>query len=194
LSQNNYHSAPLPGDQHRHDVAPLSTTKFRTIEANYSEGEESMLAAAFLMGIIAGLRTMTAPAAVSWAAYLGWLKLEGTWLAFLGYSVTPFILSLLAIVELVTDQLPSTPSRKVPVQFGARIVTGALSGAAIGSPVGAWIGGLVAGAIGAVAGTFGGYEFRTRLVAATGGRDLPIALLEDASAIVGAFLIVVSLR
>jgi len=52
----------------------------------------------------------------------------------------------------------------------------------------------VAGAIGAVAGTFGGYEFRTRLVAATGGRDLPIALLEDASAIVGALLIVVSLR
>jgi uncharacterized membrane protein len=152
-----------------------------------------MLAAAFLIGVVGGLRALTAPAAVSWAAHLGWLKLEGTWLAFLGYSVTPYVLSALAIVELVTDQLPSTPSRKVPMQFGARIVTGAFSGAAIGSPSGVWIGGLVAGAVGAVAGTLGGYEFRTRLVAATGGKDLPIALLEDAIAIIVAFLIVVSL-
>ena len=152
-----------------------------------------MLAAAFLIGVVAGLRALTAPAAVSWAAHLGWLKLEGTWLAFLGYSVTPYVLSALAIVELVTDQLPSTPSRKVPMQFGARIVTGAFSGAAIGSPSGAWIGGLVAGAVGAVAGTLGGYEFRTRLVAATGGKYLPIALLEDAIAIIVPFLIVVSL-
>ena len=75
------------------------------------------------------------------------------------------------------------------MQFGARIVTGAFSG----SPSGTWIGGLVAGAVGAVAGTLGGYEFRTRLDAATGGKDLPIALLEDAIAIIVAFLIVVSL-
>ena len=153
-----------------------------------------MLITALLIGGVAGLRTMTAPAAVSWAAYLGWLKLAGTWLAFLGYSPTPYILSLLAIVEFVTDQLPSTPSRKTPMQFSARIVTGALSGAAIGSTAGAEIGGLVAGAVGAVAGTFGGYEFRTRLVAATGGRDTPIALLEDAIAVGGAFLLAVSLR
>jgi uncharacterized membrane protein len=46
------------------------------------------------------------------------------------------------------------------------------------------------GAIGAVAGTLGGYEFRSRLVKATGGRDLPIALLEDVIAVGGAFLIV----
>lgn len=130
-----------------------------------------MLAAAVLIGGVAGLRALTAPAAVSWAAPLGWLKLDGTWLAF-GYSKTPYILSVLAIVELATDQLPSTPSRKVPMQFGARIVTGAFSGAAIGSPGGAWIGGLVAGAVGAVAGTLGGYEFRTRPVLETRGKDL----------------------
>jgi uncharacterized membrane protein len=50
----------------------------------------------------------------------------------------------------------------------------------------------VAGVIGAIAGTLGGYEFRTRLVARTGGRDLPIALLEDAIAIGGGILIVMS--
>ena len=46
--------------------------------------------------------------------------------------------------------------------------------------------------IGAIAGTLGGYEFRTRLVARTGGRDLPIALLEDAIAIGVGILIVMS--
>ena len=76
---------------------------------------------------------MTAPAAVSWAAHLGWLRLDDTWLAFLGYAWTPWILTLLATGELVTDQLPSTPSRTVPVQFGARIAMGALSGTAFGA-------------------------------------------------------------
>jgi uncharacterized membrane protein len=87
----------------------------------------SILLAALLIGIIAGLRAMTAPAAVSWAAFLGWLPLGGTVLGFLGASVTPWILTALALVELVTDQLPATPSRKVPVQFGARLVAGARS-------------------------------------------------------------------
>src|SRR5882672_9702827 len=101
---------------------------------------------ALLLGVIAGLRTFTAPAAVSCAAHLGWLDLTGTWLAFLSNIWTTGILTLLALVELVTDQLPSTPSRTVPVQFGARIVSGALSGAAIGAGSnGALLGGLVAG-------------------------------------------------
>ncbi len=39
---------------------------------------------ALLLGVVAGLRTMTAPAAVSWAAYLGRLDLSDTWLAFMG--------------------------------------------------------------------------------------------------------------
>lgn len=154
----------------------------------------SLILFALLMGVVAGLRAMTAPAAVSWAAHAGILPLEGTWLAFLGYAWTPWILTVLAIGELITDQLPSTPSRKVPVQFGARIVLGALCGAAICAAGGSWIAGLVAGAVGAVAGTLCGYEARTRLVAATRGRDLPIALMEDAVAIVGALLIVLALR
>ena len=83
---------------------------------------------ALLIGVIAGLRAMTAPAAMSWAAYLGWLPLDGTILAFLGSVWAVGILTLLALVELVTDQLPSTPSRKVPVQFGARLASGALAG------------------------------------------------------------------
>jgi len=145
---------------------------------------------AFLIGVVAGLRSLTAPAVVSWAARLGWLHLENTWLAFLGSAATPYILTLLAVGELVNDKLPRTPSRKAPAPFIARVVTGALCGAALGAGGQALIGGLVAGALGAVAGTLGGYEFRARLVAAIGGKDLPVALLEDVVAIGGALWIV----
>jgi uncharacterized membrane protein len=145
---------------------------------------------AFLIGVIAGLRAMTAPAVVSWAARLGWLHVENTWLAFLGYAATPYILSVLAIGELISDKLPKTPSRKAPPGFIARILTGGLSGAALGATSASWVVGLVAGVLGAVAGTLGGYELRVRLAKATGGKDLPIALLEDAIAIGGGFLIV----
>jgi uncharacterized membrane protein len=145
---------------------------------------------AFLIGIVAGLRSMTAPAVVSWAARLGWLHLENTPLAFLGYAVTPYIMSVFAIGELIADKLPKTPSRKAPVGFIARIVMGAFSGAAVGAATGSLVTGLVLGALGAVVGTLGGYEFRAGLVKAIGGKDLPIALLEDVIAIGLAFSVV----
>ena len=145
---------------------------------------------ALLIGVVAGLRAMTAPAVVSWAACCGWLQLDGTWLAFLGYRWTPWILTLLALGELVTDQLPSTPARTVPVSFATRIVSGALTGAALGLAGGVpWIGALVAGAIGAVIGTLGGRAARAKLAAAF-GRDRPAALVEDVVAIGAAVLIV----
>ncbi|WP_201782685.1 hypothetical protein [Calothrix sp. 336/3] len=132
---------------------------------------------------------MTAPAAMSWAAYLGYLNLDGSWLAFMGYRFTPWILSVLALGEFVTDQLPATPSRKVPIQFGARLVSGALSGAMIGVHGGTLLGGLMAGIVGAVMGTLGGAAVRSRLAAAL-GRDLPAGLIEDAIAIIGAISVV----
>jgi len=144
---------------------------------------------AFLIGVVAGLRALTAPAVVSWAARLSWLHLGGTWLSFLEASVTPYIFSLLAIGELINDQMPKTPSRKAPPSFAARVIMGAFCGAAFGVSGGSAAGGAVAGALGAVAGTLGGYEARTRLVKAIGGKDLPIALLEDAIAVGGAFWI-----
>ena len=147
---------------------------------------------ALLIGIVAGLRAMTAPAAVSWAAAFGWINVAETWLAFLGYRWTPWILTALALIELVTDQLPSTPSRTVPPQFGARILTGGLSGAAIGASAGSLAVGLVAGIVGAIIGTLGGRAVRARLAAAFKS-DPPAAFIEDAVAIGGAALIVAAL-
>lgn len=145
---------------------------------------------ALLIGVVCGLRAMTGPAIVSGAAWLGMLPLENTWLAFLAHPVTSYILSALAIGELFLDQLPDTPSRKIPMQFITRVVTGAFCGVALGVVHQAAIGGLIAGAVGAVIGTLGGYEFRSRLVKATGGKDLPVALAEDVIAIGGALWIV----
>jgi len=151
----------------------------------------SVFAIAFAIGIITGLRSLTAPAVVSWGAHLGWLTVQDTWAAFLGHTATVYILTALALGELVADKLPQTPSRRTPGPFVVRIVLGAVSGAALcvagrqSSVIGAVLGGL-----GAVVGTLGGYQARTRSVAALKVPDFVIALIEDAIAVGGAFLLV----
>ncbi|HVJ53554.1 MAG TPA: DUF4126 family protein [Aliidongia sp.] len=133
---------------------------------------------ALAIGVVAGLRALLAPAVVSWAASSGFLDLSSSWLAFAGYRWTPWILTLAAAGELVTDQLPSTPSRKVPPQFIARLVMGGLSGAAIATAAGSWPLGMVAGVVGAVIGTLLGARARGALAAGF-GNDHPAAILED---------------
>lgn len=148
-----------------------------------------------LIGIVAGLRAMTPLAAVAWGAFLGWIVIAdgmviSDYLGWLGSWITVAVFTVLAVGELVTDQLPKTPSRKVPMQFIARLITGAFAGAVIGANYGHWLSGLGAGMIGAVLGTLGGAEGRSRLVAANGGKDLPVALAEDVLAVVLGFLAV----
>ena len=151
------------------------------------------LLCALLIGIVAGLRSMLAPAAVSWFARHGVLAVANTPLAFMGYQFTPIILTVFAVGELIADKLPKTPSRKAPPGFIARIVTGALSGATVGAAGHSLVAGLILGVIGAVAGTFGGAAARAKLAAAF-GRDLPAALLEDAVGIGIAVLCLMGVR
>jgi uncharacterized membrane protein len=147
---------------------------------------------AFLIGIAAGCRTMAAPTAVSWAATLGWIDLSASALAFLGYAATAWILTALAVMELVVDQLPTTPSRTVPPAFAARLITGTLSGAAVGIVIGSLALGIGAAIGGTVVGTFGGRRVRGWL-AGLFGNDHPAALLEDAAVIALAYFVVSSL-
>ena len=141
---------------------------------------------ALLIGVVAGSRTFTPAATVSWAARFQWLHLSGTPLGFLGALAAPFIFTLLAIGELILDKLPNTPSRKAPLGFIARIVSGVFCGAALSLAGGGAFGGLIAGGIGAVVGTLGFAQFRATLAKAFGGRDLPTALIEDTCAIAAA--------
>ena len=148
-----------------------------------------ILVLAFAIGVVAGMRSMMAPAVVSWAARWGWLPLGDSGLHFLASAPAAYLFSLCALGELIADKLPKTPSRKAPPGFAARIASGALCGAALGVPDHALFPGLGAGIVGAVVGTLGGYQLRMRLARAL-GKDLPAALLEDIIAIGGALLIV----
>ncbi len=79
--------------------------------------ENSVFFLAVGIGIVAGLRALTAPAVVSWAAYLGWLNLHDSPLSFMGSAVAVAIFSLAAIAEYVNDKLPKTPSRRFSSGF-----------------------------------------------------------------------------
>jgi len=145
---------------------------------------------AFLIGLFAGLRSFTAPAVTSWAAYLGWLKLSRP-LALIGSLPAVIIFTAGALVELVVDKLPQAPARTAAPGLIARIVTGGISGACVGAAGGeAPLVGAILGVIGGVVGCFGGYQARTRIVKATGSPDTIIALVEDVIAIGGSLLVV----
>jgi len=148
------------------------------------------LALAFLIGFFAGLRSLTAPAATAWAVYLGWLKLERP-LALIGSVPAVAIFTVLAIVELVADKLPRTPSRTSPPGLIARIVMGGLTGACIAASgaQGIFLGAAL-GAIGGVVGCFAGYQVRTGLVKALNVRDLYVAMIEDLIAVGGSIWVV----
>jgi uncharacterized membrane protein len=150
-----------------------------------------VLLLAFLIGVIAGLRTMTAPAVVAWAAHRHWLNLLNSPLAFMGSTAAVAVFTLLALGELIIDKLPSTPNRtKLPGLIG-RSVLGGLSGAAVAASGKQSIAlGVVLGVAGAIAGAFTGYQVRKRLVRALKVQDFVIALFEDAVAIGGGLLIV----
>ena len=133
---------------------------------------------------------MTAPAVVSWAAHWKWIDLQNSALAFIGSPPALYILTAGAIVEIIMDKLPKTPSRTAAMGLIARILLGGLSGAALCAAANqsVLLGG-IAGAVGGVAGAFAGYTARTRLVRGLNVPDLAVALVEDAVAIAGGFFI-----
>jgi uncharacterized membrane protein len=150
-----------------------------------------VLLLAFLIGVVCGLRSLTAPAVVAWAAHRGWIDLGHTRLHFLGSLAAVAVFTVGAIVELVADKLPNAPNRTAPVGLIARIVLGALCGGALAvSGAQSMTTGAVLGAAGGIVGAFGGYQARTRLVKSLKVPDFVIAILEDALAIGAGFFLV----
>jgi uncharacterized membrane protein len=136
------------------------------------------------IGIVAGLRSLLAPAVVAWAAHLGTLNLHTSRLAFMGSTAAVAIFSVFAIGELVADKLPKTPKRTAFAPLLARILLGGLGGASLFAAAGKslFVGALLGG-IGGVVGAFVGYEIRRRLVNNLHIKDLFVALCEDLVAI-----------
>jgi len=151
---------------------------------------ELVLLIAFAIGVVAGLRSLTAPAVVAWAAHSGWIDLHNSALSFMGSIWSVAIFTILALVELVGDQLPQAAPRTGAMGLPPRIVTGALCGACLAQAGGAalWLGALL-GAIGGVIGAFAGYHARVGLVRGLKVSDIAIAIPEDIVAIgLGIFL------
>lgn len=145
---------------------------------------------AFLIGVFAGLRSLTAPAAVAWGVYLGWLRLARP-LSLVGSLPAVIILSVLAIGEIIFDKLPNTPNRTAPPGLIGRIVTGGFTGACVslGGGRSALVGAAL-GLLGGIVGCFGGYQARARLVRSLRLPDFYVALIEDLIAIGGSLFIV----
>ena len=147
------------------------------------------LGMAFVIGFFAGLRSLTAPAVVAWAVWLGWMKLERPMEA-IGSSVTVIILTVLAVAELVADKLPKTPNRTEPIGLIARIVTGGVCGACVAiagrHPAAA---GAVLGSVGGVVGCYVGFLVRTRTVKKLRVPDMYVVLAEDLIAVGGSLAV-----
>ena len=151
----------------------------------------TLLLLCFLLGCLTGLRSLTPPAVVCWAAHLGWLHFAGTKLAFLGRPVTLIVFTLLALIELIADKLPKTPARTAPLGLIARIVFGCLGGVALAiSTGGSLLVAAIVGIAGAVVGTFAGYRIRRDLVSRGHLADFAVAIAEDVIAVAGSLLIV----
>lgn len=124
---------------------------------------------AFAIGTVAGLRSMTAPAATL-------LANESMWAGPVAFA---------AAGEAIVDKLASTPARTWPPALAVRALSGALCGAALARrertpPLLA----ATLGAIGALGGAYGGYAARQYLTKERGFPDVLVALVEDALAIV----------
>ena len=146
---------------------------------------------ALAIGFVAGLRAMTAPALVSWAAHLGWINLHNSPLSFMGSPIAVGIFTLAAIGEIINDKLPKTPPRTAVPSLIIRMVMGGFSGACLYAAAAATpITGAILGVIGALIGTYVGYYVRRGLVNSLKVKDIFIAIPEDIIAIVLAYCIV----
>jgi len=151
----------------------------------------NVFAFAIGIGIVAGLRSLLAPAFVAWAAHFDWLNLNGSPLAFVGSRTAVAIFSVLAIGELIADKLPKTSKRTAPAPLLARVLTGGLCGASICVAAGkSLIAGALLGGLGGVIGAFAGYEIRRRIVNNLHIKDTFVAICEDLVAISLAYFLV----
>ena len=133
--------------------------------------------ASFGIGFVAGLRSMSAGAALAWAASLG--RTRSGWVPN-GVRSSRGLLTAAALAEMAGDKMPFAPDRRIAASVAVRLAIGAVGGVALAgrnaSPVTAGL----AGMAGAVAGTLLGRAARggtTRSAA-----DWARALGEDATA------------
>jgi uncharacterized membrane protein len=146
---------------------------------------ERWQAAAFALGVVAGLRSQLPVALLGVAGRRGEIAFgPGPVASWLGSDLGLTLLGLSAVGEAIGDKLPIVPDRTDPGPFLGRIAFGAVAGAlvagAVGEPARA---GVVPGALGAVVGTLAGFGYRSTLAARTSVPDPVWAVIEDGAAV-----------
>ncbi|KAA5612641.1 hypothetical protein F1189_08810 [Rhodovastum atsumiense] len=132
--------------------------------------------ASFVIGFVAGLRSMTACAALSQAAARGQARL--TWIP--GGGATRGLLTAAALAEMAGDKMPFAPDRRILPSFLARLAIGAAGGAALAGRDASLPAGGLAGIAGAATGTLLGRAARGGVTGS--GANWGRALAEDAVA------------
>lgn len=140
---------------------------------------------AVCLGIVAGMRSMMAPAIVS--DQLSNDRQPGLDGSTLGYLASPKVAAALKVMsagEAIADKLPWIPSRIAPGPLVGRIISGAICGAAVCAADGKKRElGAVAGGLAAIASAFAFYHLRRTIGKRSGLPDPVLALGEDATAL-----------
>src|SRR3712207_4333044 len=145
------------------------------------------LGKAFGLGIVAGMRSIAAPALAShFFTKVPALRLAGTPWRYLQTKPVANSLKVLAVAEIIGDKLPGIPDRIAPPALAVRVLAGALVGAACSQADGQpkWAGALL-GSVGALAASYGFYYLRQKLGQTTPLPDYAWALAEDALMLAG---------
>ncbi|RFZ94268.1 DUF4126 family protein [Mucilaginibacter conchicola] len=144
------------------------------------------------LGLIAGMRTMYAPAVLShlYSRHPS-ANLKDSPLKFLQTIPTSKVFKVLAAGELVGDKLPTAPDRIAKPGLIGRIVSGALCGAAVfkGENQNAVIGGFIGG-MAAFGSSFGCFFLRKAIVSNTRVADPVVGVCEDALTVAAGIAII----
>ncbi|WP_407530441.1 hypothetical protein [Methylobacterium oryzisoli] len=142
--------------------------------------------ASFGIGFVAGMRSMSACAALTWAASQG--RTRGDVIP-LGPGARA-LATTAALAEMAGDKMPFAPDRRIPPSFAFRLAIGAVGGWALTGRGASPRSGALAGVAGAIAGTLLGRAARGPDSRTWAGRSR--GLTEDAVAAGLATLVVAS--
>ncbi len=137
---------------------------------------------AICMGVVAGMRSMSAPAFVSsYLARKESKELADSPFGLMGSRRVVQALTIAAVGEMVADKLPVIPDRIAPGPLAARILSGALCGASLCTAEGkrARVG-AICGGLSAVASAYAFYHLRRKIGQTEALPDAALGLSEDA--------------
>lgn len=103
----------------------------------------------FGIGVVTGMRSMTACAALTWAASQG--RTRGDWIP--SSPVARGVTTAMAFAEMAGDKMAIAPDRRILPSFVARVAIGAAGGAALAGQDVLPATGFLLGAAGAIIGT-----------------------------------------